>query len=107
MLRLSIDLTKIGEMNRNNHGAISVSEKNGKKYLNATVWLNETEDQHGNIGSVQVWDKATNSKEYVGNLKESTTSNTSNQVNTSSQTVTTSSQTDTTSNVSKNDDLPF
>ena len=95
MLKLSIDLTKIGEMNRNNHGAISVSEKNGKKYLNATVWLNETEDQYGNIGSVQVWDKATNSKEYVGNLKNA-------QANTSNQTATNS-----THNVSKSDDLPF
>lgn len=97
MLRLSIDLTRIAELSKAGHSSVSTSEKNGKKYLNATVWLNETEDQYGNIGSVQVWDKATNSKEYVGNLKNATPNNSQPASNTQTSTP----------NVNKNDDLPF
>lgn len=70
MLKLSIDLTKLGEMSRAEHDAISTSQSNGKQYLNATVWINDENDQYGNIGSVQVWNKTTNEKSYVGNLRE-------------------------------------
>ena len=73
MLKLSIDLTKLGEMAESNHGAITTSQSNGKQYLNATVWINDHVDEYGNVGSVQVWDKNTNTKDYVGNLRESAT----------------------------------
>lgn len=69
MFKMSIDLTKIGELVRAGHGSINEGS-NGKKYLNATVWLNNDNDQYGNVGSVQVWNKDTNTKDYIGNLKD-------------------------------------
>lgn len=53
---------------------ITVSEKNGKKYLNINVWVNDTPDQYGNSASISI----SQSKEereaktravYIGNLK--------------------------------------
>ena len=70
MLKISIDLTKVGELARANHGSISKSQKNGKQYLNATIWINDQQDQYGNIGSLSVWDKNSNQTTYIGNLKE-------------------------------------
>jgi hypothetical protein len=75
MLVGSIDLTKIEK------SKIITQDKNGKtfesgsKYLNLVVWINEDEDEYGNIASIQV----SNSKEerdagsksvYLGNLKQ-------------------------------------
>jgi hypothetical protein len=49
--------------------------KNGKKYLNITLWVNDTPDQYGNIGSVQVSQtkdqrEAGEKKQYIGNFKQ-------------------------------------
>ena len=33
---------------------VTTSEKNGKKYLNINVWVNDELDQYGNIGSIQL-----------------------------------------------------
>ena len=50
-------------MNKFLNGGINLSkipkeaittDKNGNKWLNITVWLNETPDQYGNSGSVQI-----------------------------------------------------
>jgi hypothetical protein len=48
--------------------------KNGKKYLNVTLWVNDTPDQYGNIGSIQVSQTkeqrdAQEKKQYIGNFK--------------------------------------
>ena len=49
--------------------------KDGRKYLNIAVWLNEAPDQFGNIASIQESQskeerEAGKSKNYLGNLKE-------------------------------------
>lgn len=51
--------------------------KNGKKYLNVTLWVNYTPDQYGNIGSIQVSQtkeqrEAQEKKTYIGNFKQPT-----------------------------------
>jgi len=48
--------------------------KNGKKYLNLTLWVNDTADQYGNLGSIQVSQTkeqrdAQEKKQYIGNFK--------------------------------------
>lgn len=54
---------------------ITTSEKNGKKYLNITVWVNDTPDKYGNNASIQV-SRTKEEREakvtpvYIGNLKE-------------------------------------
>ena len=53
---------------------ITTSERNGKKYLNVVVWVNDTPDQYGNIASIQVSQtkeerEAKAAKTYIGNLK--------------------------------------
>jgi hypothetical protein len=59
--------------------------KNGKKYLNLTLWVNDTADQYGNIGSIQVSQTkeqrdAQEKKQYIGNFKEPMQPNTQNAV---------------------------
>ena len=54
---------------------ITTSEKNGKKYLNFNLWVNDAEDQYGNIGSINVSQskeerEAGQKKVYFGNIKE-------------------------------------
>lgn len=51
------------------HAAITVA-KNGKKYANIVIWLNETPDQYGKIGSVQLSQQkdSQEKKVYVGNI---------------------------------------
>jgi len=54
---------------------ISLFEKNGKKYLNVTVWINDKEDERGNIASIQVSQSKDEresgaKKVYIGNLKQ-------------------------------------
>jgi len=53
---------------------ITVSEKNGKKYLNVTIWINDEVDKYNNNGSISVnqtkeerENKA--AKTYIGNVK--------------------------------------
>jgi len=53
---------------------ITTSEKNGKKYLNISVWINDEPDQYNNNGSIQVSQtkeerEAEVKKLYIGNLK--------------------------------------
>ncbi len=53
---------------------ITTSEKNGKKYLNITLWINDTADQYGNIGSLQISQtkqqrEGGEKKVYIGNVK--------------------------------------
>lgn len=53
---------------------ITVSEKNGKKYLNINIWVNDDKDQYGNIGSINVSQskeerEAGTKKVYIGNFK--------------------------------------
>lgn len=53
---------------------ITVSEKNGKKYLNINLWLNDEPDQFNNNGSIQVSQskeerEAGAKKQYIGNFK--------------------------------------
>lgn len=53
---------------------ITVSEKNGKKYLNINLWLNDEPDQFQNNGSIQVSQskeehEAVVKKQYIGNFK--------------------------------------
>ena len=71
LVKGSIDLTTLGELARAGHGSISKSEKNGKTYINFSLWINDKEDQYGNIGSLSVWDKNTNEKAYIGTVKDS------------------------------------
>ena len=42
--------------------------KNGAKYINIAVWVNDEPDQYGNHASIQMGDKE--NKNYIGNLKE-------------------------------------
>lgn len=54
---------------------ITTSEKNGKKYLNFNLWVNDAEDQYGNIGSLNVAQtkeqrEAGEKRVYFGNIKE-------------------------------------
>ena len=51
--------------------------KNGKKYVNVTLWVNDSPDQYGNIGSIQVSQTkeqrdAQEKKQYIGNFKAPT-----------------------------------
>lgn len=53
---------------------ITVSEKNGKKYLNVTIWINDEVDKYNNNGSIsvnQTKEERENkvAKTYIGNLK--------------------------------------
>jgi hypothetical protein len=53
---------------------ITTSEKNGKKYLNFNLWVNNEKDQYGNIGSINVSQtkeerESGGKKVYFGNIK--------------------------------------
>ncbi len=68
----SICVSDILDALRNKHSAFSKG-KNGKIYMNSTVWLNEHNDEFGNIMSQQA-NPAKDSKEqkfYIGNFKKS------------------------------------
>jgi len=68
----SICITDILDALKNKHSAFSKG-KNGKIYMNATVWLNEQVDDFGNIMSAQC-NPAKDSKDqkfYIGNFKKS------------------------------------
>lgn len=71
----SICLTDLIEKAKQFHPAFSKSEKNGKVYVNITVWHNEQEDKYGNIMSIQLSEKKDQRQDgkafYLGNLKKS------------------------------------
>lgn len=71
-------------MNRMLSGSICVSDidkskivkaKNGKLYFPIVVWVNESEDEYGNIASIQVAQTKEEREQkvkatYIGNLKD-------------------------------------
>jgi hypothetical protein len=63
MLTGSIDLSKIDKEK------LYVG-KNGNKYLNVKIWINDSPDQYGNIASIQQATGKDEKKIYIGNLKE-------------------------------------
>jgi|SRR5690606_27161831 len=90
MLIGSIDLNKIDK------NKIVTTDKNGNpfdngaKYLNVVVWVNDENDQYGNIASIQ----ESISKEeresgvkatYIGNLKDLQTQSTNQEASTNSK----------------------
>lgn len=62
LLTGSIELTKIDKS--------KIVEKNGRKWLNISVWINDDKDQYGNCASIQISAKNDEPKIYIGNLKE-------------------------------------
>lgn len=73
-INASICLSDIGEKVKQNHSAVTVA-KNGKKYLNVTIWINDSPDKYDNDVSIQLNSKQENrdseGKVYVGNGKTS------------------------------------
>ena len=71
-INASICLTDLGDKARANHSAITTG-KNGKKYANVTIWINDEKDQFGNDVSIQLNSKQESreaeGKAYVGNGK--------------------------------------
>lgn len=71
----SLCLTDILEKEKQGHSDITVG-KNGKKYLNINIWINDTPDKFGNTVSIQlnsVKDKReSEGKVYIGNAKSLT-----------------------------------
>jgi len=71
----SINFTDLLEAAKAGHDGFAKSEKNGKIYVNVTVWLNDEVDKYGNIMSIQVNEKKDSpdfKKFYIGNLKRGT-----------------------------------
>lgn len=68
----SICITDILEKLKMKHSAFSKG-KNGKIYMNTTVWLNEQTDDYGNIMSIQSnpGKDSRDQKFYIGNMKKS------------------------------------
>ena len=68
----SLCLTDISEKAKQNHSAITLG-KNGKKYLNINIWINDTPDQYGNTVSIQLNStkdkRESEGKVYIGNAK--------------------------------------
>lgn len=53
MLNASICVSDISELYKQGHSAF-MKAKNGKIYASLTVWINETENEYGAIGSIQI-----------------------------------------------------
>lgn len=84
-----IDKTKIKTVDKNGNPF-----KNGAKYLEIAIWVNDTPDQYGNIASIQIGGKE--DKIYIGNLKEYQRDNPANKP-----------QAETQSAIAPSDNLPF
>jgi hypothetical protein len=73
-INASICLSDIGEKVKQGHSAVTVG-KNGKKYLNVTIWINDAPDKYDNDVSIQLNSKQESreaeGKVYVGNGKTS------------------------------------
>lgn len=69
----SICITDIMEKLKAGHSAFSKSPKNGKVYCNILTWLNEEQDEFGNIMSHQLSStkdmKEKEEKFYIGNSR--------------------------------------
>ena len=64
----SIDLNKIDKsliVSKDKNGE---PFKNGAKYVNLAVWINDQSDEYGNDASIQMGTK--DNKIYIGNLKK-------------------------------------
>lgn len=68
MLIGSIDLNKIDKSKIVTKDKDGNPFKNGAKYINITVWVNDEIDQYGNNASIQIGGKE--DKVYIGNLKD-------------------------------------
>jgi len=68
MLIGSIDLNKIEKSKIVSKDKDGNPFKNGAKYINITVWVNDEADQYGNNASIQTGGKE--DKVYIGNLKD-------------------------------------
>lgn len=64
----SIDLEKLRELVNSKHPALNTG-KNGKTYLNITLFVNDEEDKYGQIGSISCYNKETKKGDYIGNFK--------------------------------------
>lgn len=65
----SICLDDLFAASKAGHPAITTA-KNGKKYANFVMFENETPDEYGNIGSIQLNKKEKEEKAvYIGNLR--------------------------------------
>ena len=60
-----IDKSKIVTTDKN-----GVPFKNGAKYLNIVVFINDNPDEYGNNASIQLSKKEGENSIYIGNLKE-------------------------------------
>lgn len=71
MLNASICVSDISELYKQGHSGF-MKAKNGKVYASLTVWVNETEDQYGQSGSVQLNPTldGKGKREYVGNIRK-------------------------------------
>ena len=74
----SIDYDKLVEALKTGQVKTFKTE-NGKRLVNVNVWINDTEDQYGNIASISLSLKDEFKEEkkkvvYVGNMKKSTPS---------------------------------
>lgn len=71
----SICVTDLIDQLKKRHSAFSKSDKNGKVYARVDLWLNDKEDQYGNMLGIQIVPskerKETEQKLYIGNCKES------------------------------------
>jgi len=64
----SIDLSKIDKSLIKTLDKDGNPFKNGAKYLNISIWLNDEPDKFGNTLSIQIGDKE--NRIYLGNAKE-------------------------------------
>lgn len=64
----SIDLNKIDKSQIVDKDKNGQPFKNGAKYINVSVWVNNEPDQYGNHASISMGGKE--NKTYIGNLKE-------------------------------------
>lgn len=67
----SICLSELNEAAKKGHSAFSKSEKNGKIYVNLTMWENDNPDKYDNTVSLQLNPKkdSGDDKSYIGNFK--------------------------------------
>ena len=67
--RGSICLDDLFNASKAGHSSITTA-KNGKKYASFVIWENETPDQYGRIGSIQLSQPkdSTEQKVYIGNI---------------------------------------
>ena len=67
----SMCLSDLSEQFKAGHPAFSKSEKNGKVYVNVTVWVNDDADQYGNHAALQLSKPKDSDMKpiYFGNLK--------------------------------------